>query len=178
MKLKDFSMDEELSDGKKTHIRLIHPVDKKRLVDGFHHLSQQSIYFRFLGSKKELTERDLVYFTEIDYDKHIALAATIPKNGDEEIIAVGRYIETGLESLHSATVTLAVVDIHQNRGIGSLLFEKLMQIARSKGLTAFEAFVFPDNTRMLEIFNHHAFNVQHTRAGDSLYITCSINPIY
>jgi GNAT superfamily N-acetyltransferase len=174
MGLKNLSMNEELRDGGKIHIRLIHPDDKKRLVDGFHHLSKESIYFRFLGSKKELTKRDLVYFTEIDYDKHIALAVTIPDNGDEEIIAVGRYIETGLKPVRSAEVALAVVDTHQNRGIGSLLFEKLMEIARSKGLIEFEAFVSPDNKRILEIFHHHAFNVHHTSASDSLYITCSI----
>ena len=175
MKLKDFSVDEELRDGGKIHIRLIHPDDKQRLVDGFHHLSQQSIYFRFLGSKKELTERDLVYFTEIDYDKHIALVATIPKNGDEEIIAVGRYIQTEQsDSIPSAEVALAIVDNHQNRGIGSLLFEKLMQVARTQGLTQFEAYVFHDNMRMLEIFKHHAFNVHRSREDELVYITCSI----
>ena len=87
-------MDEILRDKGKIRIRLIHPDDKKRLIDGFNHLSKQSVYFRFLGSKKELTKNELIYFTEIDYDKHIALVATIPKNGDEEIIAVGRYIQT------------------------------------------------------------------------------------
>ena len=175
MDLKKLSMDEELSDGGKIHIRLIRPDDKNKLADGFHHLSRQSIYFRFLGSKKELTKEDLIYFTEIDYDKHIALVATIPNGGDEEIIAVGRYIETEQrDTERSAEVALAVVDNHQNRGIGSLLLEKLMQIARSKGLTHFEAYVFPDNHRMLEIFNHHGFNVHRSREMDLMYITCSI----
>ena len=173
--MKSCSIDEKLPDGGIIHIRLIRPDDKKRLVDGFHHLSKNSIYFRFLGSKKELTESDLVYFTEIDYEKHIALAVTIPDNGDEEIIAVGRYIESEQrDSVRSAEVALAVVDSHQNRGIGSLLFEKLMQIARSQCLTRFEAYVFPDNRRMLEIFNHHAFNVHRSREEDAMFITCSI----
>jgi GNAT superfamily N-acetyltransferase len=175
MKLKSCSIDEKLPDGGIVHIRLIHPDDKKRLIDAFHHLSKQSIYFRFLGSKKELTKNDLIYFTEIDYDKHIALVATTPNNGDEEIVTVGRYIETEqLDSKRSAEVALAVVDTHQNRGIGSLLFEKLMQIARSNGLTQFEAYVFPDNMRMLGIFKHHASNVHRSREEDVMFITCSI----
>ncbi|MDH3390223.1 MAG: GNAT family N-acetyltransferase [Desulfobulbaceae bacterium] len=170
------SIDEILRDGGKIHTRLIHPDDKKRLIDGFHHLSKQSIYFRFLGSKKELTESELIYFTETDYDKHIALVATIPKNGDEEIIAVGRYIETEQsDSIPSAEVALAVVDNHQNRGIGSILFEKLMKIARSQGvIQQFEAYVFPENKRMIEIFNHHGFDVHRSREDDLMYITCSI----
>jgi len=170
------SIDEILRDGGKIHTRLIHPDDKKRLIDGFHHLSQQSIYFRFLGSKKELTKNELIYFTEIDYDKHIALVATIPKNGDEEIIAVGRYIQTEQpDSRPSAEVALAVVDNHQNRGIGSLLFEKLMLIARLQGhIQQFVAYVFPDNKRMLEIFNHHGFDAHSSREEDLLHITCSI----
>ena len=176
MKLKSCPIDEKLPDGGIVHIRLIHPNDKKRLIDGFNHLSKQSIYFRFLGSKKELTKNELIYFTEIDYDKHIALVATIPKNGDEEIIAVGRYIQTEQsDSKPSAEVALAVIDTHQNRGIGSLLFEKLMQIARSQGvIQQFEAYVFFLFLRMIEIFNHHAFNVHRSREEDLMYITCSI----
>ena len=175
MDLKNLSFDEKLSDGGKIHIRFIHPNDKKKLVEGFQHLSKQSIHFRFLGSKKELTRNDLKYFTEIDYDKHIALVATIPCNEDDEIVAVGRYIETEqFGSARSAEVALAIVDNHQNRGIGSFLFKKLMQIARTKGLTQFEAYVFPDNKRMIEIFNHHAFNVHLSREEDLIYITCSI----
>ena len=176
MKMKSCSIDEILRDGGKIHIRLIHPDDKKRLIAGFNHLSKQSIYFRFLGSKKELAKKDLIYFTEIDYDKHIALVATIPQNGDEEIIAVGRYIENEQsDSKPSAEIALAVVDNHQHRGIGSLLFEKLMQIARSQGrIQQFEAYVFRDNQRMLEIFNHHGFNVHRSREEDLMYITCSI----
>jgi len=131
------------------------------------------IYFRFLGSKKELTESHLVHFTEINYNKHIALAVTIPDNGDEEIIAVGSYIETEeIDSGRAAEVALAVVDNHKNRGIGSLLFEKFMQIARTQGLNQFEAYVFPDNKRMLEIFKRHGFNVHRSRAETINVYTC------
>jgi len=176
MEMKICSTDEILKDGRKIQIRLIRPDDKEKLVEGFHRLSEKSIYFRFLGSKKELTKNDLIYFTEIDYDKHIALVATIPKNGDEEIIAVGRYIQTEQsESIQSAEVALAVVDNHQNRGIGSLLFEKLMLIARSQNqIQQFEAYVSPDNKRTIEIFNHHGFNVHRSRKDDLVYVTCSI----
>jgi len=50
-----------------------------------------------------------------------------------------------------------------------------MQIARSQGvIQQFEAYVFSENKRMIEIFNHHAFNVHRSREEDLMYITCSI----
>lgn len=47
-----YSQEVVLRDGRPALIRAIQPGDKQRLLEGFHHLSSQSIYQRFFTSKK------------------------------------------------------------------------------------------------------------------------------
>ena len=68
-----------LQDGRSVLIRAIRPDDKQRLLDGFHRLRGKSIYFRFFSAKKELTEMELKYYTEVDFEHHVAIVSTIKK---------------------------------------------------------------------------------------------------
>jgi len=175
MQAKNYSIKATLRDGESINIRAISPEDKKLLLNGFHRLSPQSIKFRFLGLKKDLTHDELVYLTEVDHEKHVALVATHYKDNIELIIGVGRFIETESNDLvRSAEIGLAVVDEHQNRGIGSLLFEHLKKIAIQKGITRFEAHVLSDNCRMCDLFKHHGTNYVCSREYDTVRISCSI----
>ncbi len=116
----NYSIKATLRDGESINIRAISHKDKNLLLEGFHRLSPQSIKFRFLGLKKELTIDELVYLTEVDQEKHVALVATHYKDNIELIIGVGRFIEIDRNDfVRSAEIALAVVDEHQNRGIGS-----------------------------------------------------------
>ena len=66
MELSELSYSVALRNGRSALIRAIRPDDKRRLLDAFHRLSGKSIYFRFFSLKKELTKKELKYFTEID----------------------------------------------------------------------------------------------------------------
>ncbi len=54
-------------------IRPIKPEDAPLLVDLFHNLSPQSIYFRFFSPLKSLSPKMLALFTQIDYDRDYEL---------------------------------------------------------------------------------------------------------
>jgi hypothetical protein len=71
----------ELRDGSEVRIRPIEPGDKRRLAEGFDHLSEESRYRRFLHPIKHLSLRDLAYFTEVDHRDHEALIALDPDGG-------------------------------------------------------------------------------------------------
>lgn len=164
-----------LQDGETINIRAISPKDKDLLLEGFHHLSPQSIKFRFFGLKKELTKDELIYLTEVDQEKHVALVATQYKDDSELIIGVGRFIEIERNDAHrSAEIALAVVDEHQNRGIGTILFKNLKKIAILKGITQFEAYVLSDNSRMCDIFRYCGYDYTFRRENDMLHISCKL----
>jgi len=173
--LRQFSHRVVLRDGSSSLIRAIRPDDKQRLLDGFHRLTGKSIYFRFFGAKQELTEKELTYFTEIDFEHHVAIVATIISEEKEELIGVGRYIELkekGPERV--AEVAFAVDDEHQNLGVGTILFEQIVTIAQNNGISRLEADVLPDNRNMLGIFKHSGFELKTTMRNGVAHIEFSI----
>lgn len=164
-----------LRDGSRVCIRAICPDDKQRLLDAFHHLSGHSVYFRFLGSKRKLSEKELKYLTDIDYVRHMALVATLPADGDEQMIGVGRYIKlNSLGSDNRAEIALYVVDEFQERGLGTLLMTHLLPLARANGISEIEADVSGDNRLMLEVIEHSGFRVKRTVSSGVVHVSFSI----
>jgi GNAT superfamily N-acetyltransferase len=163
----NYSALEILRDGTAILIRGIRPDDKQRLLQHFHGLSAQSVYFRFFGIKRSLTEDDLSRLTKLDFVNHVGLAATI--NAEERFIGVGRYFRTG-ES-HRAEVAFAVLDEYQGQGIGTLLLKHLARIARGKGIIEFGADVLASNHQMLEVFANSGFSFHNSYESGVVRVT-------
>jgi GNAT superfamily N-acetyltransferase len=155
---RNYAVDAELRDGGSIRIRAIGAGDQDRLHEHFRGLSQQSIYFRFMGFKRDLSAHDLKQFTELDFHDHVGLAATLTENGRERFIGVGRYLRG--KDPHRAEVAFAVLDDYQGHGIGTILLEHLALIARESGVTELEATVLGDNRQMLEVFAHSGFKIR------------------
>jgi len=66
-----------LFDGTPVTIRPIRPEDSGMEQEFVRHLSDDSRYFRFMGSLRELPLKKLRFFTNIDYQRHMAFVATI-----------------------------------------------------------------------------------------------------
>ena len=154
-----YAVDADLRDGASIRIRAITTDDQARLHEHFRGLSQQSIYFRFMGFRRDLSAQDLKSLTELDFHDHVGLAATLTENGRERIIGVGRYIRG--KDPHRAEVAFAVLDKYQGHGIGTILLEHLALIARESGVTELEATVLADNRQMLEVLAHSGFKIRH-----------------
>ncbi len=174
-KLRQFSSRVVLRNGTSILLRAIRADDKQRLLDGFHRLTGKSSYFRFFSAKKNLTEKELKYFTEIDFEHHVAIVATIVNNEQEEIIGVGRYVELeekGTEKV--AEVAFAIDNEHQHLGIGTILFEHLVTIAQNNGILKLVADVLLENKNMLEIFKHSGFKLHTTIEHGVIHIVFDI----
>jgi GNAT superfamily N-acetyltransferase len=157
---RSYSAAEVLRDGSPICIRAIRPDDKARLLEHFRNLSPRSVYFRFMGERRRLTEDELAKFTELDFESHVGLAATLGEGAGEQFIGVGRYI-CGADPTR-AEVAFAVLDAHQGRGIGTLLLHHLGRIARARAVAEFEASVLGTNRQMADVFEQSGFKVRHT----------------
>ncbi len=166
---REYVGDEVLHDGSPVRIRAIRPDDKVRLLEHFAGLGARSRYFRFFGNKRALTDDDLIRFSELDFDRHVGLAATIRHNGSERFIAVGRYFRT--ELLSQAEIAVAVLDEYQGCGIGPLLIRHLAHLAHANGITRFEANVLGDNHRMLALLRHSGCIIHHTNNAGVVHFT-------
>ncbi len=164
-----YSAEEVLRDGGSIHVRALRPDDRERLLQHFKSLSQDSIYHRFFGLKRTLTDEELVRLTKLDFVTHVGLVATLRDGSGERFIGVARYIRLA-EPTH-AEVSFAVLDEHQGRGIGSLLLVHLSRIARSCGIVELEADVLGDNNRMLEVFAKSGFKVHRSNSSGVIHLT-------
>ncbi|MEZ0076635.1 GNAT family N-acetyltransferase [Planotetraspora sp. GP83] len=143
-----------LSDGGTAHLRPIRPDDADLLRSFYSRLSQESIYFRYFGPRPRLSDRDVVYFTNVDYNDRVALIATI----GTEMVAVVRYDRVKPED--HAEVAFLVEDAHQGRGVAAVLMEHLRAAARERGIKTFIADVLPGNHRMMGLFRQAGYTAQ------------------
>jgi GNAT superfamily N-acetyltransferase len=150
-----YRADVVLRDGTPGVIRAIRPDDKESLLWGFSQLSADAIYHRFFQTKRELTDADLRYLTELDFVTHVALVALVEVDGVPRLIGVGRFIRQPEPAPQdSAEVAFTVGDEFHGRGVATLLLSHLSGIARALGYRSFVAEVMPDNRPMLEVFEH------------------------
>lgn len=158
---RNYRSQDELLDGRSVVVRSITPADKSFLQDEMKHLSPRSRYLRFMTAKKELSDKELVYFSEVDFVRHIALVASIIIDGKEVSVGTGRYIiaDEG-EILPGAEVAFEVEDEFQGLGVATVLLKHLAIIARNSGLDEFVALVLSENRQMLEVFRHSGLSVE------------------
>ncbi len=135
-----------LGNGDTVFIRPLTTDDRPALADFHRRQSQESIYRRFFSPKPELSEKELLHFTDVDMIDRAALAV----ESHDEFIAWASYERW--PGRNEAEAAFMVGDEHQGAGIATLLLEHLAAIARSNGIERFTAEVLGDNRAMLAVF--------------------------
>ena len=131
-------------------IRPIRPEDASLLVELFESLSRQSVHFRFFGPLKMLSPGMLARFTQIDYDREIALVALFGTEPNEKMLGVARVI-TDIYNLKNAEFSVVVGDPWHGKGIGAELLKRCLSISKERGIENVKGIVLPENTQMLAL---------------------------
>jgi acetyltransferase len=144
--------------GRRFTIRAIRPEDAAMEQAFVRGLSAESRYFRFVNAIHELSDRMLVRFTQIDYDREMALVAVTGSDERQEQIAVARYAMNPDGT--SCEFAIVIADAWQGQGLGTRLMTRLMDAARERGLPTMEGFVLATNHRMLRLMEKLGFEVR------------------
>ena len=145
-------------DGRTVTIRPIRPEDAEMEQEFVKALSDESKYYRFMDTLRELTQSMLVRFTQIDYDREMALVATIPdEKGTIVQIGVARYVTN--PDGESVEFALAVADDWQRHGVGRKLMSALIESARQKGYRAIVGDVLAMNSKMFRLVGSLGFTI-------------------
>jgi RimJ/RimL family protein N-acetyltransferase len=166
-----YSAFEPLRDGRRVEIRALRPSDRDELLAAVARTSTESLYRRFFGVKREFTEKEIAFFVDVDFDKHVALVAVVDQGGRQTIVGGGRYV---MVRPGTAEVAFAVVDEFQGQGIGAALMRHLITIARSAGLKEFIAEVLPDNAAMLKVFEKSGLALTRTREARVVHVALQL----
>lgn len=130
-------------------VRAIRASDADLLKSLFETLSPHSIYMRFFSPLKQLSDEMIARWTQIDYDKEIALAAVQAWEHRKQMLALAQVIETR-DPLHGEFAVL-VSDPLQGKGIGACLLLRCMGIAALRGVKHLCGLVLAENTQMLTL---------------------------
>ncbi|WP_313218148.1 GNAT family N-acetyltransferase [Stenotrophomonas sp.] len=145
-----------LRDRTRVLIRPITAADRdieRAFIEG---LSPQARRFRFLGQICSPSEQLLTQLTVLDDTHQVAFAAVISDASREQLIGVSRYSTNASGDACECAVTVA--DEWQGRGLGVILMNHLIAIARSRGIKRMYSIDDARNTHMRELAKHLGFS--------------------
>ncbi len=147
-------------------LRPIQSEDEPLVEKMFTYISKESLYFRFFGYVPHVTHEFLTRFTNIDYDREIAIIAEIEENEGRKMIGVVRIITDGWGE--SAEYAILIADPWQKHGLGSIMTDFILEVAKDKGISKIYASVLATNKGMIRLFEKKGFQIK--REGfDSYY---------
>ena len=129
-------------------IRPVTAADAGRLVDLFSRCSDEARYFRFHAAKPRLRAAEAEYLAAVDGRARVALAATALEDGEERIVADARFdvVDDG-----DAEAALLLRDDVAGRGLGTLLLDRLLELAAGLGVRRVLLDILPENRAMLAL---------------------------
>ena len=145
----------QLRDGSRVTIRPIRPEDSAMETAFISHLSDESRYLRFLSMVRHVTPEMVARFTQIDYDREMALIGVRREADSESIIGVARYVRDPNPA--SAEFAIVVADSVQRQGLARQLMEQLMFQAKRAGIARLRGLVLSSNRPMLDFMRRLGF---------------------
>jgi acetyltransferase len=152
-----------LKDGTRLAVRPMRPEDVELELAFFRGLSQRSRYQRFMQQLSELPPPLLARFTQLDYDRELALVVL----HEGRFVSVGRYAPNPDGT--TAEFALTVADEWQGKGIGRALLERLCTSAREAGYAALYGNILADNHDMLHLAARLGFT-ESSREGTEVVV--------
>jgi acetyltransferase len=153
-----------LKNGGAVRLRPIRPEDADLERAFVAALSPQTLYRRFMMPVKELSDAMIERFTQIDYDRELALVALenpgggTPGGPGSRLCGVARIIPTWEDGV--AEFAIVIGDWMQHSGLGRELMLRLFDACRTRGYAVIEGIVLGENVSMLRFCERLGFTIK------------------
>lgn len=127
------------------------PEDAVALKAFYENLSPNSRRLRFMGSIATLSDALMARLTQIDYARDLLLVL----ESDRGLVGSCRYDLDPDGS--SGEFALVVADELRGHGLGKALMQRMLEIARSRGLNRIQGEVLTENSAMLALMKRLGF---------------------
>jgi len=154
------------------YFRPAKPTDEPLLKDMFYSFSRDTVYNRFMGLKRSMPHRELQRIVNIDYDERMTICGFVNEDGIWSMVAFAMY-DLDKDS-NTAEISFAVSDRWQNKRIGTLLMDMMIDIARERKIRAFTAELLAENMRMLDLFYRTGLKVETRLVEDTYLVTIDL----
>ncbi len=139
-----------LENGVPALIRPIRPEDEPLIFNLFKTVSEETIVFRFNQRLSDMPHEMLARYCQLDYERELAFVALVKESPDRErIIADVRMLK--MPDLETAELAILVADEWQGHGIGTMLIDYCIRIARELEVKTLWMEILRTNARMLHL---------------------------
>ncbi|GLY49858.1 bifunctional GNAT family N-acetyltransferase/acetate--CoA ligase family protein [Lentzea sp. NBRC 102530] len=159
-----------LPDGTVVEVRELGPGDVVALLDLHRSLPTEDRYLRFFSTSPRQLEDFVQRMVSPDEPHHVVVGAL--RGG--RLLGAASYVVTGESD--RAEVALVVSHAEQAHGVGTLLLEHLVSLARRRGLSRFTAEVLAINFRMLRVFTDMGLVWTVVSDGDVVHVDLGLAP--
>jgi acetyltransferase len=158
--------------GRTVLLRPIRPEDEPLHEEMFKTFSPETRRFRFFSPVKESHEM-LARYTQIDYDREMAIIAELSEGGRKKMAGVVRLIADPYNE--TAEYAIAIGDPWHGQGLGTVMTRYILEIARLRGIKKVYAYTLEDNTGMLDLFRKFNFTIR--KEEDLWRVELKLEPI-
>ena len=151
MKTRFFSPDFSIPfcwQGKHLRVGSVLPHNKKQISEGLRDMSPESIRNRFLGSKRDFSEKELEYLTTLDGWNHYAIG--IEERDLKKGVAIIRLVRSS-HSETEAEVAITIIDKYQKKGLGTFLMNLIFLAASERNIERLSFTFLPGNEGILKL---------------------------
>ncbi|MCE7026926.1 bifunctional acetate--CoA ligase family protein/GNAT family N-acetyltransferase [Jiella avicenniae] len=143
-------------------LRPIRPEDEAALAEMVMACDSEDLRLRFMGPMKAFPHQTAARFTQIDYDREMALIAVAPHSGYGEgpIFGVVRIVAD--PENEAAEFAVLVRSDMKGRGLGYKLMSAILDYARVKGLSRVYGEILRENVGMLRLARDLGFAPEPT----------------
>ena len=145
----------KLRNGGKITLRPIRAEDETLEKELMENMSEESMYFRFFTSGLKLTHQMLSRFTNIDYDREVAIVAEYKDETGKHLAGVVRLVIEGNEGEYA----IAIRDDWHGKGLGTKMTDYIIDIAKSRNLDRIHASLLKANRPMKALFEKKGFRI-------------------
>lgn len=146
---------ETLRDRSHVLIRPILPQDELAERAFSEGLPAQARRYRFLGQAEGPGDAMPGRATRIDYVHEVVFVAVVAEDAHERIVGVSRY-RTDREGMQ-CECAVAVSDVWQHKGLGTLLMLHLIEVARARGIRRMSSTDSAENVQMRDLARYLGF---------------------
>jgi acetyltransferase len=161
-----------LKDGTPVILRPIKPEDEPMWHELLASCSTQSLWFRFSYLFKQTTHEMATRYCFIDYDRELGIVAEVEEEGQRRLIGVGRLVADADHEV--AEYAVIVVDRWHGHGLGGLLTDYGLEVAKHWGVKKVVAEVSKENSRMLATFRNRGFELNDQQEQDVVLVNKAV----
>ncbi|MEV4439550.1 GNAT family N-acetyltransferase [Streptomyces sp. NPDC049577] len=162
-----------LADGTTVRVRPVAPADRAAVFRLYERMSPENLRLRFFSSGPLVAERAADALCRDAGPGDRALVA----EADGDVVGLAEYhaAPDGAPAT-TAEVALAVADAWHHRGVGTLLLEHLVDLARAGGIRELIAEALAENLPVIRVFADLGLPVRRVFEGAEVHVRVALTP--